>query len=221
MASTALQRIEQYDGIALATSPTAVASNAAMPTTDRATSARKASAPPAAGPTAARRQWPTTIPAAAPTSTINSDSQKIIHTTRRRRQPMARRTPISRIRSSTDTCIVFQTAKQPISIASAVVAQASPSASRASLLPPTYCGAAMAASPQRSPPASAIATKVENNFGRMDLQNVKYARTMFYPVFGVGKDPSDSLLITLSTEIKGLDIHYSFDTSIRIILSCL
>ncbi len=58
-----------------------------------------------------------------------------------------------------------------------------------------------------------FATKVENNFGRMDLQNVKYARTMFDPVFGVGKDPSDSLLITLSTEIKGLDIHYSFDNS--------
>ena len=58
-----------------------------------------------------------------------------------------------------------------------------------------------------------FATKVENNFGRMDLQNVKYARTMFDPVFGVGKDPADSLLITLSTEIKGLDIHYSFDNS--------
>ncbi len=58
-----------------------------------------------------------------------------------------------------------------------------------------------------------FATKVENNFGRMDLQNVKYARTMFDPVFSVGKDPSDSLLITLSTEIKGLDIHYSFDNS--------
>ncbi|HXB31592.1 MAG TPA: family 20 glycosylhydrolase [Puia sp.] len=58
-----------------------------------------------------------------------------------------------------------------------------------------------------------FATKVENNFGRMDLQNVKYARTMFDPVFSVGKDPSDSLLITLSTEIRGLDIHYSFDNS--------
>jgi hexosaminidase len=58
-----------------------------------------------------------------------------------------------------------------------------------------------------------FAAKVENNFGRMDLQNVKYARTMFDPVFSVGKDASDSLLITLSTEIKGLDIHYSFDNS--------
>jgi hexosaminidase len=58
-----------------------------------------------------------------------------------------------------------------------------------------------------------FATKVENNFGRMDLQNVKYARTMFDPIFEVSKAPNDSLLITLSTEIQGLDIHYSFDNS--------
>jgi hexosaminidase len=29
----------------------------------------------------------------------------------------------------------------------------------------------------------------------------------------VGKDSKDSLLITLSTEIEGLSIHYSFDNS--------
>jgi hexosaminidase len=58
-----------------------------------------------------------------------------------------------------------------------------------------------------------FAEKVENNFGRMDLQNVKYAKTMFDPVFNVGKDVNDSLIITLSTEVKGLDIHYSFDNS--------
>jgi hexosaminidase len=58
-----------------------------------------------------------------------------------------------------------------------------------------------------------FATKVENNFGRLDLQHIKYSRTMFDPVFTVGKDASDSLVITLSTEVKGLDIHYSFDNS--------
>jgi hexosaminidase len=58
-----------------------------------------------------------------------------------------------------------------------------------------------------------FAVKVENNFGRMDLQQVKYARTMFDPIFQVGKDASDSMIITLSTEIKGLEIHYSFDNS--------
>ena len=58
-----------------------------------------------------------------------------------------------------------------------------------------------------------FAEKVENNFGRMDLQNIKYARTMFDPVFEVSKDAHDSLLIKLSTEVEGLDIHYSFDNS--------
>jgi hexosaminidase len=58
-----------------------------------------------------------------------------------------------------------------------------------------------------------FAGKVENNFGRMDLQNVKYARTLFDPIFSVSKDASDSLVITLSTEVQGLDIHYSFDNS--------
>ena len=47
----------------------------------------------------------------------------------------------------------------------------------------------------------------------MDLQNIKYARTMFDPIFSVSKDANDSLVITLSTEVGGLDIHYSFDNS--------
>ena len=47
----------------------------------------------------------------------------------------------------------------------------------------------------------------------MDLQNVKYARTMFDPIFEVSKDANDSLVIRLSTEVEGLDIHYSFDNS--------
>jgi hexosaminidase len=47
----------------------------------------------------------------------------------------------------------------------------------------------------------------------MDLQNIKYARTMFDPIFSVSKDANDSLVITLSTEVQGLDIHYSFDNS--------
>ena len=47
----------------------------------------------------------------------------------------------------------------------------------------------------------------------MDLQNVKYARTMFDPIFEVSKDANDSLVITLKTEVEGLNIHFSFDNS--------
>jgi hexosaminidase len=68
-------------------------------------------------------------------------------------------------------------------------------------------------SPKEKKDWKRFAEKVEYNFGRMDLQNIKYARTMFDPIFEVTKDSRDSLLIKLSTEVEGLDIHYSFDNS--------
>lgn len=68
-------------------------------------------------------------------------------------------------------------------------------------------------SPKEKKDWKRFAEKVEYNFGRMDLQNIKYARTMFDPIFEVSKDSRDSLLIKLSTEVEGLDIHYSFDNS--------
>jgi hexosaminidase len=68
-------------------------------------------------------------------------------------------------------------------------------------------------SPKEKKNWNGFAAKVENNFGRMDLQDVKYSRTMFDPIFTVSQAPNDSLLITLKTEVQGLDIHYSFDNS--------
>jgi hexosaminidase len=49
----------------------------------------------------------------------------------------------------------------------------------------------------------------------MDVRQVKYARSMYDAGFAVKKDPAanDSLSITLSTEVEGLDIYYSFDNS--------
>ncbi len=55
--------------------------------------------------------------------------------------------------------------------------------------------------------------KVERNFDRMDVQKVKYARTMFDPGFNVTKDSNDSMQVELTTEMAGLDIHFSFDNS--------
>jgi hexosaminidase len=55
--------------------------------------------------------------------------------------------------------------------------------------------------------------KVESNFDRMDIRQVKYAKAMFDPIFSIKKDNRDSVLIELSTEVEGLDIHYSFDNS--------
>ncbi len=60
-----------------------------------------------------------------------------------------------------------------------------------------------------------FAKRTEANFERMDVEQVKYARSMFDPIFAVSKDVSanDSLSITLSTEVEGLDIYYSWDNS--------
>jgi hexosaminidase len=53
--------------------------------------------------------------------------------------------------------------------------------------------------------------RVENQFKRFDAAQVKYSRSMYDPIFKVAQDNKDSLLISLETEIKNLDIYYSFD----------
>ena len=42
---------------------------------------------------------------------------------------------------------------------------------------------------------------------------MKYARAMFDPIFNVRKNEKGELLVELSTEVEGLDIHYSWDNS--------
>ena len=58
-----------------------------------------------------------------------------------------------------------------------------------------------------------FAKRVEANFGRMDARNVKYSRAMFDPIVNVKKEGKSDLSIELSSEVAGLDIHYSFDNS--------
>ena len=55
--------------------------------------------------------------------------------------------------------------------------------------------------------------RVENTFERMDIEHIKYARTMFDPVFDVKGGDNGEVQILLSTEVAGLDIYYSFDNS--------
>ena len=47
----------------------------------------------------------------------------------------------------------------------------------------------------------------------MDVREVKYARAMFDPIVEVKKEGKDGLRIELTTEVEGLDIHYTFDNS--------
>lgn len=54
--------------------------------------------------------------------------------------------------------------------------------------------------------------RVENHFTRFDVAEIKYARSMYDPVFNASKD-GDQLKVEMSTEVAGLDIYYSFDNS--------
>lgn len=55
--------------------------------------------------------------------------------------------------------------------------------------------------------------RVEKQFKRLDEAQVKYAPSMYDPIFQVSQTADQQLKINLSTEIEGLDIYYSFDNS--------
>ncbi|MGG9962006.1 beta-N-acetylhexosaminidase [Ferruginibacter sp. SUN106] len=55
--------------------------------------------------------------------------------------------------------------------------------------------------------------RVEGQFKRLDVAEVKYAPSMYDPVFNVSKKDTSTIIVALSTEVEGLKIHYSFDNS--------
>jgi hexosaminidase len=57
-----------------------------------------------------------------------------------------------------------------------------------------------------------FANRVEKQFPRFDKAQVKFAPSVYDPIFTVSKN-NDQLQVALSTEISGLDIYYSFDNS--------
>ncbi len=55
--------------------------------------------------------------------------------------------------------------------------------------------------------------RTEKHFERFDIAEKKYARGVYDPIFEVSRTADKQLKIELSTEVEGLDIHYSFDNS--------
>ena len=55
--------------------------------------------------------------------------------------------------------------------------------------------------------------RVEKQFERFDAAEIKYAPSMYDPIFTVSKTADSLLQIKLSTEVNGLDIYYSFDNT--------
>lgn len=55
--------------------------------------------------------------------------------------------------------------------------------------------------------------RTEQHFKRLDIAETKYAPSVYDPIFAVRRGADKQLLITLSTEVEGLDMYYSFDHS--------
>lgn len=55
--------------------------------------------------------------------------------------------------------------------------------------------------------------RTEQHFKRFDEAEIKYAPSVYDPIFNVRRTPDKNLLVTLSTEVEGLDMYYSFDNS--------
>jgi len=56
-------------------------------------------------------------------------------------------------------------------------------------------------------------SRVENHFKRLDIAEIKYAPSVYDPIFKVSRTQDKRLKIELSTEVEGLDIYYCFDNS--------
>lgn len=55
--------------------------------------------------------------------------------------------------------------------------------------------------------------RLEQHFKRLNAENVKYAPSVYDPIFKASLTTDKKLNIELSTEVKNLDIYYSFDNS--------
>lgn len=68
-------------------------------------------------------------------------------------------------------------------------------------------------SPKEAKDWNSFVNRLEGQFERLDVQQTKYARTMYEPIFRVSTNAQGKLLVDMTTEVPGLDIYYSFDES--------
>ena len=56
-------------------------------------------------------------------------------------------------------------------------------------------------------------TRTETHFKRLDMAETKHSNAIYDPSITVSRNTASQLIATLTTEISGLDIYYSFDNS--------
>jgi hexosaminidase len=78
--------------------------------------------------------------------------------------------------------------------------------------PRAFAVAEVVWSPKEKKNWNNFVSRVESQFNRFNVAEVKYAPSMYDPIFDIGKE-GEQLKVTMSTEVEGLDIYYSFDNS--------
>jgi hexosaminidase len=68
-------------------------------------------------------------------------------------------------------------------------------------------------SPKEKKSWTDFSRRVESHFDRLDMAGIKYSPAIYDPIVQVTKKDTATVIVTLSTEIEGLSIHYSFDNS--------
>jgi hexosaminidase len=81
------------------------------------------------------------------------------------------------------------------------------------LWPRAFAVAESVWSPKEKKDWKGFVAKVEKQFERFDVAEIKYSPALYDPVFKVKKGEKNLPVTELSTEINGLDIYYSFDNS--------
>ncbi|MBL0135408.1 MAG: family 20 glycosylhydrolase [Chitinophagaceae bacterium] len=66
-------------------------------------------------------------------------------------------------------------------------------------------------SPKEKKNWNEFVVKVEKHFERLDVAQTKYARTIYDPIITAKKSKDSDVVVTLATEIEGLEIFYSWD----------
>ncbi len=68
-------------------------------------------------------------------------------------------------------------------------------------------------SPKAKKSWDSFVPRVEKQFERFDVAEIKYSPAVYDPVLKITKNEKNLPVVELSTEISGLDIYYSFDNS--------
>ncbi|RYG24285.1 MAG: beta-N-acetylhexosaminidase, partial [Chitinophagaceae bacterium] len=81
------------------------------------------------------------------------------------------------------------------------------------LWPRTFAVSESLWSPAKQKNWPGFVSRVEGHFERFDQAGTKYAPSMYEPIFKASRDNGGKLVVEFTSEVEGVDFHYSFDNS--------